>query len=379
MRAVRTANEQLADKTFRRQGTRVRQANWLAAVADRIVRQGWRRALEASRGPGPLALARAAGELELVHERLVDELVARLMGLAAEVYTDQAKITLGALPRSLVRALAAGEVKEARGAGPTDEEEWIPRRFVIRLPDAEGDEEVLFRPPSREAVRRIVLGANQSRNVPYPGERGALTGPNTWVSRLRRWAPSARDMGRVITRGIAEGATHQQITDRLLPFVDGYRVAAARVARTEVHRVNVAMQLRASKDALGPALRGWRYTAVIDEVTEPAHAERDGLLFKVDGPLPTLPSRPNCRCTYVPVVKKNGGMDEVTDDDARRLDGSLPDVESYAAWFNRQSADRKRRILGDATYERASKKGRVSWSRALELGATLPVPALPRA
>lgn len=61
---------------------------------------------------------------------------------------------------------------------------------------------------------------------------------------------------------------------------------------------------RMDRESEGRILAGWKYVAALDGRTCPLCGVDDGKVFSKDAPRPKLARHRNCRCTYVPVVKR---------------------------------------------------------------------------
>lgn len=145
-----------------------------------------------------------------------------------------------------------------------------------------------LRLPTKAEVARLVF-------EPFEGQ--------TWTQRMRNWLPVEEEIATEIQDGLALGKSRQEIARAILPLVDDSRYKAIRIARTEVHRVNVTAQMRSVDQALGDAVVAWRYTATRDSRVSEDHLKLDGKVYKRGETKPRLPSRPNCRCVYSPVMK----------------------------------------------------------------------------
>lgn len=134
-----------------------------------------------------------------------------------------------------------------------------------------------------------------------------------WLEQLshatRLAAPTT--LADIVGGGMAAGKSQTEIARDLLPAVDGFRVSARRIARTEGLRIAHAAQMHVHEQ-LGDLLAGYTIHATLDSRTRPAHAARDGLTWrkdlgesmqvalKMEGP--TLPDGYNCRCYLTPIL-----------------------------------------------------------------------------
>jgi len=88
-------------------------------------------------------------------------------------------------------------------------------------------------------------------------------------------------------------------------------------------------------------------------------AALDGKVYKyIDGTDhngPVLPLHPNCRCTYVPIVKswKELGIDAAEFPPTTRaaFDGQVPDTMNYQQWLKMQDEGFQHDVLGENRFQ----------------------------
>ncbi len=256
-------------------------ADRIARELDAIYRRRWMAFLKAKQ-PDP-------GIITDGLERELDAATARVL---ADMANASSRATLEAVARSvpgeaLLAIHAPNEIVVAESM--TESGGQVLAKFVSDFGKrAQRIANSFLRLPTQEEVARLVF-------EPFEGQ--------TWTQRMRNWLPVEEDIATEIKDGLALGNSRQDIARAILPLVDGSRYKAIRIARTEVHRVNVTAQMRSVDQALGDAVEAWRYTATRDSRVSEEHLKLDGKVYKRGDPKPKLPSRPNCRCVYSPVMK----------------------------------------------------------------------------
>lgn len=121
-----------------------------------------------------------------------------------------------------------------------------------------------------------------------------------------------------LAAGYALGQDLRELAKGVLPFVDGSRVRATRVART--FGLHVAHQGQwDSWQGLGDLVVGFQIHATLDQNTRPEHRKRDGTIYykhpepgqKGFGEMPRPPLEAdgrvafNCRCFLLPVLRQS--------------------------------------------------------------------------
>jgi SPP1 gp7 family putative phage head morphogenesis protein len=151
-------------------------------------------------------------------------------------------------------------------------------------------------------------------------------------------------MRREIVRGLATGRgprdTASAIVKRAEGQFNGGLSRALTIARTETldaHRKAAEQTQNENADVLG----GWMWLAATSARTCPACLAMNGTKHPLTEPGPL--GHPNCRCTRVPVTKTWAelGID---------LDEPEPAATGSQAWFDAQSEQTQRKILGPTRY-----------------------------
>lgn len=141
---------------------------------------------------------------------------------------------------------------------PLREDDGDPREALLGL---------LFPAPDEDAISRL-MGPNWYRQL---AQATRLATPETLAG--------------IVGAGHAAGKTQQEIARDLLPAVDGFRVSARRIARTEGLRIAHVTQM-ACHEQLGDLVAGYTIRATRDSHTRPAHLARDGLTWQRDSGVP---------------------------------------------------------------------------------------------
>lgn len=178
----------------------------------------------------------------------------------------------------------------------------------------------------------------------------------------RLWATGAKQqITSELTTGLASGGNVEGLTKRIRGAVSTAAWKARRIARTEGRRALERDHLTRTITELGDLVEGIMYQAVLDDRTRPEHAALHGFIYRRrddgtfradDGSIaPELPSAPNCRCSYVPVLRepKLSSAGRVAYETAtERL---VPDLPTYQQVWQQASRSTKRRILGAKRYD----------------------------
>lgn len=241
----------------------------------------------------------------------------------------------------------------------------------VRRAEAAGAAELksnaLFRPAD----------ANDVNNILYQKVGGA-----SWDERLARYGNNSSPIGKIISDGISSGKSTNAIAKEIQPLVDGARYKSVRLARTEIHRVNVETQENSARKFLGHSLAGWRWVATLDKRTCPICGARDGKTWGAGDARPKIPAHPNCRCTWVPITKPIHGLRPTVTAPRERAAKIYPNAPAprtgvgaptsaatdYSKWFNAQNAGTQQDILGKKLFQKlgGSPTERVGWTAAID-------------
>ncbi len=239
----------LSGHTRRRQEEAIARTDGIGAGTDRIVRAVWHRLLVLLRdADDPFEVqVRAEGVLRDMIPGVVNTLLSRLR--------SQVKWGLQSAKAGIRRVLPKAALRESSTVSP-DTVELREERSPDFL-------DMLFPAPSEADIAELmgtdwlaVLG--RSTRLAAPGRLAAIIGA-----------------------GYAAGNTQNEIARDLLPAVNGVRVSARRVARTEGLRIAHVAQMRVHEQ-LGDLVDGYTIRATLDRNTRLAHAARDGLTWRKD-------------------------------------------------------------------------------------------------
>lgn len=247
----------------------------------------------------------------------------------------------------------------------------------------------LFPPPSQSLLDRVVYGDGWHDRLRSSTKLGGLYAPET--------------LANLLAGGLAAGKTPQQIANDLLPAVDGVRVTARRIARTECMRIAGSMQ-DGCDDQLGDLVIGKQLRSTMDSHTRSWHAARNGVIYyrnpkpgqkgyyQRPNP-PDEPDDPNerpagtpkiawsCRCHLVPVLRDPGNIAADHPAFTNNRGALVPDPATYSDWFATTDEKRKRIAVGTKRFNvvRDTLQREPVWSDFLSLsGELLPVDVLSR-
>jgi SPP1 gp7 family putative phage head morphogenesis protein len=243
------------------------------------------------------------------------------------------------------------QLPRLKEATPDEEPDKKPEPVIPVMSDDEWQEiasQVLFPPPSEQALRDIIFsqGARGQQSVPWPAR----------LERMSKQFADPDQVANTIATGLSQG---QDLKSLAKNIKDTYQVAsssAARVARTEAHRVNLATQDR-SFMSLGELQTGQMYQATLDMNVRPWHAIHHGQVFAEGEPLPDTLDEFNCRCLMVPVLGSPEEIEtdpELAADFANAADEEIPDPSVYSDWFSQASEQERRLAVGGNRYRAVS-------------------------
>lgn len=338
---VLTLGEKMQDLAFMRQGQRLVQALWLARQVDKYYDAAIGQAID-QRSSQPIIEAR---------QQLARFMRSELFKVADWFYRRNGTDLATAIPNKLGQSMAATietTYSDDRKAQDDLRVFELVKQFTDIIPTQAwaGD---LFNPPTFQEIAKLVNFQQMRKKIEKVGD--------------------AMKLQAAIVAGITDGKGRREIGRELAALTQGDRVAARRVARTEVHRVAQRMVEKSINDVAGPLLKGYRYVATLDARTRSHHANLDGKEYKIGQDRPVLPNEPNCRCTYTPVLRQSltkkfeplQGL--FTDAERASIDGPTPAQTTYKDWFNRQSKKTQVAIIGKSNYNKLNSSGDVTWQR----------------
>jgi SPP1 gp7 family putative phage head morphogenesis protein len=346
-----SVNEELQDLIFEVQGRRTLNANWLAAIVDALFVDAWNKCFK-----GKTANPRAwKGITKDAEELIFSGNDQAFKASWMEVW----KGSIDLMPKPLVTVLSVSKkLKEAidpdepTALDPTPIQSTTELPTIRVLPKTAPPNykfaQALYNPPSQTEINQLNLGSEWKRFL----KGGAFE----------------KEIIQEVTKGVVNGRSTREIAKSIQSMAHRSKASATRIARTEIHRVNVAAQEHSLRSAFGKSIKSWKYTATLDSRTRPHHANQDGNEFNDDQPRPLLPDGPNCRCTYTPVTKSWNelGVPEFegtfTGTQRASIDGQVPADQKYSNWFNKQTTVRQRSIVGNKKFDQLSKNGKVKWN-----------------
>jgi len=248
----------------------------------------------------------------------------------------QATIVLGR-PDSLSKWWAAGFHKLPRA-----QQQDVLRQFV-------------FEPPTKEQIKRIVEKPSSFGGKPPMGYHDRL-------EMLSHVIADKDQLARRFAASVSNGDLPRDTMLAILPQVNGYKVSAQRIARTELARVANGMAEETFADCQD-VIDGYQIHEVMDVVTRPHHAARNGKIWFVNGnppaeERPTLPDEWNCRGWYSPVLKTPDAVKNNPEllKQYRANAGPIQDPLVYSQWWDRASDEERRAVVGSRRYDAVAQK-----------------------
>lgn len=346
-----SVNSLMQDLIFEVQGRRTLQANWLGALVDKLFVTAWNKCFA-----GKTANPRAWKGIEKNAEELIFSGIDQAFKAS---WMEVWKGSIDLMPKGLITAISVSKkLKEAidpdepTAFEPTPIQSTNPLPTIRVLPKTVPRNfkfaEALYNPPSQTEINQLNLGSE-------------------W-KRFLKAGNFEKEIIQEVTKGVVNGRSTREIAKSIQSMAHRSKASATRIARTEIHRVNVAGQEQSLRSAFGKSIKSWKYTATLDDRTRAHHANQDGNTFNDDQPRPLLPDGPNCRCTYVPVSSSWSELgvpefdDLLTTAERASIDGQVPADLNYSKWFNKQTTGRQRSIVGSKKFNQLSRNGKVKWN-----------------
>jgi SPP1 gp7 family putative phage head morphogenesis protein len=151
-----------------------------------------------------------------------------------------------------------------------------------------------------------------------------------------------------IKSGLADNKPVKEIIADVIKTTTMTEVQAKVLVRTAITNTQ-AKAINLVMDRNNELLKGYRFTAVLDNRTSKICAHHDGQVYKIDDLRFRPPLHWNCRSSMVPVLKNKEELLKASEEAESRvkvnklketseniLDGSLPPVETYGTWLKRQ-------------------------------------------
>lgn len=286
-----------------RQSEAAAKADRAGDATDTVCRRLWRNLGRLAKQPGLTWLDAQQAALTLLRPfpaEVQQALGRSLVKLGQWSYTRARRDLIRTTPRAVVVRAALRPILEDEGSAGFD------------FPDLL---ELVFPPPD---IARLIRLVN--------------SGPDPWHLQLERSTRLASPdlLASILAYGITQGKSQTEIMRDLLPAVNGVRVTARRLARTEGIRVAHAAQMDAHA-GLGDLIVGYQIHCVKgNPYTRHWHRDRDGTRYyrnpgpgqlgydrmprppeespdPRDRPVGTPQTAPNCLCFLLPLID---GVDE---------------------------------------------------------------------
>ena len=229
-------------------------ADALAEDVDRVIASAFRQLARLAKAEQPYYMNHhnAAAVFRRLPAAIIAIVAQRLRQLARWGHDSTARLA-AQMPKKYLRAAVVRE-SDAR---------LFERVDGTIHPDEEYDyyRDLLFPPPPEDFVNNLIFGTGWQQRIET-------------LTRLQ--APSV--LAGMVSGGIAEGKTQQEIARDLLPALNGVRSSARRVARTEGIRVLHGAQF-AAWEKLGDMVVGYQVHATLDDRTRSWHAARNGQVY----------------------------------------------------------------------------------------------------
>jgi SPP1 gp7 family putative phage head morphogenesis protein len=222
----------------------------------------------------------------------------------------------------------------------------------------------LYQPPKLSHVENVLKTAKINGKTAEQYLKRAVTEAGNVGAALRADTKDLpKDAVRTIARVISEGRGPAEVKRALaqLPQTEAYfnrypgrLTATARTWTAEYHERAKAESLEAIADVID----GTQYSATLDSRTRPDHAILDGNVYSSNptrgqlplAQLPRVPLAPNCRCTHIPWLAPEMRLIRQATERAS-INGPVKGETTYAEWFNSQSADLQRKVIGAQRYD----------------------------
>lgn len=252
-----------------RQTALVRHADAAADAADAAIKLVWRDlmgVLRAVRDPW-VARFQATTILRDLVPKLHNAVGGGLIRAGHIAYADAAA-ELKRIPMKYLRHAVGRKPLRVREDESSDRDPAVEWENLLRGLGIGNDRAdiaaYLFPPPTVETIHRLLNA-----------------GPEPWWAQLNRATRLASPdlLAQIIGNGYAAGKSQREIAKDLLPAVNGVRVSARRIARTEGVRIGHALQMHAH-DQLGDLVIGYTIHSVHgNPYSRPWHVERDGTSY----------------------------------------------------------------------------------------------------
>ena len=163
----------------------------------------------------------------------------------------------------------------------------------------------------------------------------------------------------IVSRGLASALSNQEMVDKIVRTTRITENQANALVRTAITRSTNLAQAEVLQANSG-VMKGYQFTAILDDRTSDICKRMDGTLFDIDDKQHLPPLHWRCRSTIIPITKSFNELLESKDDrlrkkvleklpadKRRKLDGRSIAKEGYGSWLRRQVYETKLRHLGN--------------------------------
>ena len=225
---------------------------------------------------------------------------------------------------------------------------------------------------SAAANRTVILGlifpAPTAADALQALQRESPEG-RTWDDRLGYWEGQTRaQIQQTLVTGTAQGLLLNDMTKKLRTVVNRPKFWSQRIARTESRRI-AEIAANDAIDQAGDLIAGKMINEILDSVTRPHHAVRNGEIYNRVGPgefvnaagqqIPFLPDEPNCRGWTSPILST---PEEFEKDPAalaafeNASADTIPDPSAYDSWFSNATEPERKTAVGVGRYSAMQRK-----------------------
>lgn len=218
----------------------------------------------------------------------------------------------------------------------------IARRADRRITAAQGDAVTMAvsDAASLTVAQAVTVDFNRLNKAAVEHLVGNLSDGSPLSSLLNDLPRQARTaVSDALIQGVTLGWNPRKTARAFRAALGGNRARAERLSRTETIRA-YREATRSSYQENADIISGWRWTASKSARTCLACLSKDGTIYPLNKP---MAQHPNCRCQLVCVL----------------IDAPLPDIETGAAWFERQPDSVKAQMMPKIAFD-AYKEGSIT-------------------
>jgi SPP1 gp7 family putative phage head morphogenesis protein len=175
-----------------------------------------------------------------------------------------------------------------------------------------------------------------------------------------------------VKRGLANGSSPNEIIQDVLKTTKLTENQARALTRTSITSTQ-STALTKVAEANSHVIRGFVFTAVLDNRTSPICSFHNGKIYDVGDKRYMPPLHWNCRSSLVPIVKSKDELlkektsrinkTNLNNKKAETLTGVAPSVESFGAWLKRQPFDIQTKVLGTMDKANLFREGKLKYDQ----------------